>query len=159
MDTPAGSENRRPAGPGHWGKWRGVQCKADGCDKPARCRGFCNQHYNKWLWASGHRPPSVNPRSRRNARLRRHYGIGLAEYDAMFAQQDGKCAICKQPPGENVRAHWGGKLCIDHDHTTGRIRGLLCNDCNLAVGYGKNPHILTAAARYLRNHMRRDRID
>jgi DNA-binding sugar fermentation-stimulating protein len=56
----------------------------------------------------------------------------------MLAEQGGLCAVCKQPPTQNnTRAHWDGKLCVDHCHDTGRVRGLLCNDCNLAVGYGR----------------------
>lgn len=59
---------------------------------------------------------------------------------------------CKQPPSrENTRAHWAGKLCVDHCHDSTKVRGLLCNDCNLAVGYGKTEAILRAAADYLRD--------
>lgn len=71
----------------------------------------------------------------------------------MVEAQHGLCAVCGEPPnGENTRAHWGGKLCVDHDHDTEKIRGLLCNDCNLAVGYGKTPEKLRAAAEYLQRH-------
>jgi hypothetical protein len=42
-------------------------------------------------------------------------------------------------------------LCVDHDHDTGKIRGLLCNDCNLAVGYGKTAEVLQRAAEYVRD--------
>lgn len=138
--------------PGHWGKWRGVTCSEAGCDKAAKCRGYCNTHYNKARWASGVRPPSVNPISRRAARIKYRYRVTAEEYDTRCAAQDGKCAICGQPPGANVRAHWGGKLCVDHDHASGTIRGLLCNDCNLVVGYGKTPDVLLRAAQYLCDH-------
>lgn len=138
--------------PGQWGKWRGVKCAAEGCGEPVRCRGFCNSHYNKWRWASGIRAPSVNPESRYKARIRRRYGLDKEAFDRMQAEQDGKCAICRQPPGENIRAHWGGKLCVDHCHDTGKTRGLLCNDCNLAIGYIQDPETLERAAEYLRLH-------
>jgi hypothetical protein len=46
--------------------------------------------------------------------------------------------------------HWRDILCVDHCHDTNRVRGLLCNDCNLAIGRGKTPEILEAAAEYLR---------
>ena len=110
-------------------------------------------HYNKTRWAEGYRPPSVNPASRRHAHLKHRYGLTREEHDRLLAEQGGVCAVCGQPPtSANTRAHWDGKLCVDHDHDTGKVRGLLCNDCNLAVGYGKSPEILRAAARYLERH-------
>lgn len=140
---------KRP--PGHWGKWRGVTCSVEDCDKPAKCKGMCNPHYNQKRWADGHNRPT--PEKHRERRMRHRYGIGPDEYDAMFEQQRGLCAVCGEPPDEtNTRAHWGGKLCVDHDHDTGQVRGLLCNDCNLAVGYGKSPDNLRAAADYLQRH-------
>ena len=140
---------------GHWGKWRGVVCSVDGCDKPAICKGMCSSHYNKARWAAGYRPPSANAASRRRARLKHRYALTDDEVDFLIAEQGGCCAICGEPPsGENTRAHWGGKLCVDHDHDTGKVRGLLCNDCNLAVGYGKSPATLRAAAEYLERHAR-----
>jgi hypothetical protein len=114
---------------------------------------MCNSHYNKARWASGHRSPSVNAAARRRARLKHRYGLTDEDVDFLIGEQDGNCAICGQPPSDgNTRAHWNGKLCVDHDHDTGKARGLLCNDCNLAVGYGKSPTILRAAADYLERH-------
>src|SRR5882762_8087171 len=142
----------QPYPAGYWGKWQGAACSVVDCDKPAKCKGMCNSHYNKKRWADGVRSPSVNPESRRAARLLHRYGISAADYDRMVAEQDGLCAVCKKPPTRgNTRAHWDGKLCIDHCHDTGRIRGLLCNDCNLAVGYGRTEENLRAAADYLRD--------
>ena len=137
---------------GQWGKWRGQSCSVEGCEKPIASRGLCSSHYNKKKWADGHRSPSVNAKSRRDAHLKHRYGITGAEYDALLAAQDGKCAVCKQPPGANVRAHWGGKLCVDHCHETNTVRGLLCNDCNLAVGYAKTEETALAVAEYFRLH-------
>jgi hypothetical protein len=135
---------------GHWGKWRGVTCSVEGCDDPAKCKGMCMSHYNRDRWQSGIRPPSITPESRRAARVKHRYGLAHGEYERMVEAQGGVCAVCKQlPSAGNTRAHWAGKLCIDHDHVTGRVRGLLCNDCNLAVGYGKSPAVLRAAADYL----------
>jgi hypothetical protein len=145
-----GPQNRNRKG--QWGKWKGKTCLVEGCEEPVSARGYCASHYSKKIWADGHRPPSNNAGYRRNVRLKQRYGITAAEYDAMFAAQDGKCAICKQPPGDNVRAHWGGKLCIDHCHETNTVRGLLCNDCNLAVGYAKTEATARAVAEYLRLH-------
>ncbi|KKN59760.1 hypothetical protein LCGC14_0538500 [marine sediment metagenome] len=55
------------------------------------------------------------------------YGITLAEYDEMFETQDGVCAICELP-SINCR------LSVDHDHKTGKVRGLLCHPCNMSLG-------------------------
>lgn len=112
---------------------------------------MCMSHYGKARWAAGHRPPSVNAEARRATRIKHRYGITADEYDRLVESQGCRCSICGEvPDAQNTRAHWGGKLCVDHDHETGEIRGLLCNDCNLAIGYGKTPEILIAAAEYLR---------
>jgi hypothetical protein len=60
--------------------------------------------------------------------LLREYGLPASVYDAMEAGQQGRCAICRRRPGG------GMKLVVDHDHVTGQVRGLLCNDCNLFLG-------------------------
>lgn len=70
----------------------------------------------------------------------------------MHAEQEGVCAICKNPETlikENVKFD----LCIDHDHATGRIRGLLCNKCNRAMGLMKDdPAVIQSAVDYLMRH-------
>jgi hypothetical protein len=60
----------------------------------------------------------------RNYHLKARYGITAAEYDAMLTQQDGLCALCRERPAEHV----------DHDHTFGNVRGLLCSCCNQGLG-------------------------
>ena len=139
--------------PGQKGKWKGKTCGWEDCDLPVKCRGYCSKHYLKVRWASGHRPPSVNPTDIRDRHLKHRYGISLKHYNELLAKQGGVCAICRQPPSaSNTRSHWGNKLCVDHCHDSEKVRGLLCNDCNLAVGYGKTPEILIAAAEYLQSH-------
>ena len=62
-------------------------------------------------------------------RLRRRYGITAAEYYAMWAEQNGKCPICDKP-----LMGGRGKAAVDHDHKTGRVRGILCGMfCNKRV--------------------------
>jgi hypothetical protein len=81
----------------------------------------------------------------RNRRLR-EYGITQADYDVLFEQQDGRCAIC----GRAESGAWGGLLPVDHDHKTGEVRGLLCHHCNGGLGqFGDDPDRLLAAAAYL----------
>lgn len=65
----------------------------------------------------------------RKSMLKHDYGITVEEYDAMSARQNGVCAICGRP--QSARR---GRLSIDHDHKTGSIRGLLCTNCNSALG-------------------------
>ncbi len=78
-------------------------------------------------------------------RLRKCYNMTLEDYDNMFKEQDGVCFICKQPEELNQR------LCVDHDHETGKIRKLLCNQCNRVLGYTKeNVTLLKEFIKYIR---------
>ena len=90
---------------------------------------------------------------RRSYNLKHNFGITLQEYKRMAKQQRNLCAICgKSETGTNGR--WGKKtlqLAVDHDHNTGRVRGLLCRRCNQAIGkMDDNPELLDKAAAYLR---------
>lgn len=69
----------------------------------------------------------------RKCHLKIKYGLTIGDYEDMFFRQKGVCAICKRPSlTKNKRFK---NLFIDHNHETGEIRGLLCNNCNLAIGY------------------------
>lgn len=89
----------------------------------------------------------------RSKKLRR-YGLTIEQYEAMFAAQGGVCAICRLPE-RNRQPHrkdgkWVDPLAIDHDHATGKVRGLLCMLCNTAIGkFGDDPVMLRQAADYL----------
>jgi hypothetical protein len=72
--------------------------------------------------------------------LRRTYGISLAEFEAMSESQGGVCAICGKPN----RA--GRRLVVDHDHATGKVRALLCDPCNLILGYAEDSEEMLQAA-------------
>jgi hypothetical protein len=61
--------------------------------------------------------------------LKRKFGITLQDYEALLLKQNGKCATC-----DKIRSSNGKKLAVDHCHKTGRIRGLLCNECNTSLG-------------------------
>jgi hypothetical protein len=88
-----------------------------------------------------------------NRTLKHTYGITLEEYEAMFAKQDGFCAICAE--AEKAIDHLTGaprRLAVDHCHRTNKIRGLLCLACNTAIGKLKdNPVLIERAAAYVRN--------
>lgn len=81
--------------------------------------------------------------SSRNHRIFETYGLTADEYDRLLAAQGGVCAICKQSRPYN--------LPVDHDHRTGRLRGLLCKLCNgrLLTAARDNPAVLRSGADYL----------
>ena len=82
--------------------------------------------------------------TRKAARLKRKYGMSLADYNQMLATQNGKCKICGRVLKEGKGTH------VDHNHTTGNVRGLLCHNCNLILGYAHdNDATLIRAAKYL----------
>ena len=84
-----------------------------------------------------------------NRYLLRNYNITLAEYEQMSAAQGHKCYICQ---GEGfLMASWHKvKLVVDHCHTTGKVRGLLCHNCNRALGlFQDSPESLKRALDYL----------
>lgn len=86
------------------------------------------------------------PEQHRKWSLKSAYGMTLDEYAGMVAAQGGSCQICQEPPGESSK--W--ILHVDHCHATGRIRGLLCSPCNIAIGLLKDsPLVIERAKQYL----------
>lgn len=85
-----------------------------------------------------HRPRLLKQRREHTNFVR--YGITQADYDRMLVEQGGHCAMCSAAPP---------RLSIDHDHATGRVRGLLCQRCNIAVGFAEQPELMDAAREYL----------
>jgi Recombination endonuclease VII len=84
----------------------------------------------------------------RDKRRAQSYGLSLQDYRAMLERQGNICGICKTP---------GKPLCVDHCHATGKVRGLLCRDCNLGLGnYKDNPVFTRAATAYLEAARRDD---
>ena len=76
----------------------------------------------------------------------RRYGITQSEFDQMLINQNNKCAICGSKFKNSKSTH------IDHCHNSSRVRGLLCNDCNLAIGqFNDNPELMQNAIKYLVN--------
>lgn len=74
---------------------------------------------------------AADPQRVRASKYMSRYGITIEQYDAMFAAQGGVCAICDKPPKNR-------RLDVDHDHSTGQVRGLLCAPCNRLVGFFEN---------------------
>lgn len=81
----------------------------------------------------------------RSKHLKFKFNMTVEEYETMFNKQGGVCKICKLPSNK--------KLSIDHCHTTGKVRGLLCFTCNMGLGYFKdNDTLLNSAIKYLKNY-------
>ncbi len=114
--------------------------KKDGLSPHCRaCRAIMSKrHYEnnkekvdgrnrKWYKDNGHTKEFKD--GTRNATLKRKYGIDVSDYNGMFIEQGGRCAICGKHQSEFVHS-----LVVDHNHETGKVRGLLCRACNLGIG-------------------------
>lgn len=102
------------------------------------------ERVKKWQLAN----PEKRKLIQKNCDLKTLYGLSLEDYRKRLAAQDGKCEICKSPFGV-------GKLGpqVDHCHTSGKIRGLLCTGCNTGLGSFKdNTFSLATAIIYLNLH-------
>ena len=87
-------------------------------------------------------------RQLKSIHLRRAYGITHDEFDAMVARQGHRCAICRRRKK---------RLVVDHDHRRGRVRALLCDTCNAALGgLQDDPELMRRAAAYIEYHGRKD---
>ncbi len=84
-------------------------------------------------------------------RLKYRFRISMERYLSMFDAQNGRCAICTRPINKTAEGKGDHtSACIDHDHASGLIRGLLCHYCNTAIGLlGDNPVVVDNAAKYL----------
>lgn len=93
---------------------------------------------------------SYNPEQRREDALKHLYGITKEVLNQMYVNQEGCCAICSSPLSLEVSNTKKGKAHIDHCHTTGKVRGLLCTKCNTLLGMAEdNTTTLYAAIQYL----------
>lgn len=102
-----------------------IRCKS--CQKERMRKIYASEEYKK-----KHR---IDDRRRRR-------GCSAEEYDARLEKQSGKCAICGKLLWQDLR--------VDHNHLTGKVRGLLCDNCNCGLGFFKdNPSLLRRAADYL----------
>jgi hypothetical protein len=105
-------------------------CKVSSCGEPHRRSGLCALH--SWL--------------------KSRYSMNPADYERALEEQQGRCAICRS------KCDAYSRLSVDHDHDTGRFRGLLCNKCNHGLGrFRDRPDLLRAAAIYL--ELAAERID
>ncbi len=119
-----------------------------------RLRSCYHVHCIKCTLNNEKKKLAVNPEHFQNKRLKKNFGITLETYNKMSTQQDHLCNICKKPESTvNGASNKIQKLAVDHNHITGKIRGLLCAECNLALGkFKEDISILTNAIEYLRKY-------
>lgn len=148
-------------------------CTVADCTRPHRARGLCDSHYARWK-LSGERPntplatkrflglvgpclrPDCGEESRGSGYCLRHYarmrvlvnnyGLSWEEFDSLWETSQGKCRICQKTLEQDSKdTH------VDHCHTSGAVRGLLCRHCNQGLGHFRdNPTYLAAAIEYLK---------
>jgi len=133
------ADESKPIGVGNF-VWReSIVQRADG-----ECRRAAAARYQKLY-------RQLRPEAYRGYALQKSYGISRNKYEKMLEYQSGKCAICEKEEGAVIR---GSKisLAVDHCHDTGSIRGLLCSQCNRALGgFKDSPDLLDRAKQYLLN--------
>lgn len=118
--------------------------------KPKPCRN-CGEEFDPMAPCELYCSDKCKDRGHQSAYFKRNYGITCDDYELMLDEQDHKCAICK---GEGFIMDYGKhqlKLVVDHCHTTGAVRGLLCHNCNRALGLLKDDiERLITAIEYLK---------
>lgn len=94
----------------------------------------------------------TNPRRWLKNYLNREFNMSLESYDSIILSQNGVCAICKKEESATTRGV-KKRLSLDHCHKTGKVRGVLCDNCNRALGlFRDDPNLLRAAIAYLEKH-------
>jgi hypothetical protein len=150
-------------------------CAIDGCGRRVVSRALCDRHYRRVIrgkdaerrcrfcgqlidanahgrrvFCSDHcaeKDAAVLRREQNRSAVLGRYGLTVEEFDTMFAAQNERCAICQgtEPRGSN----WS----VDHDHDTGKVRGILCTDCNVGLGrFRDSESLLLTAIGYLKQH-------
>ncbi len=112
-----------------------------------KCDQAHRKRTSKARAAYNHKHRRDNKMHYRDYNLQRNYGITLDDYQRMLADQDGVCAICDQ----FVTNKHAPCLLVDHDHRTGKIRGLLCAVCNTRLAIIEDEEFVKRARQYLKN--------
>lgn len=139
FQTIVAADGSQPVGPGNWCWTDPLYSQFDTTTREGRNayeRAIKDKHPHIW----------------RDQRLHTSFGITLVDYHRMLDAQSGVCATCGEPE-RRVRAGKVTRLAVDHCHSTGVIRGLLCSPCNQAMGlFRDDPDLLRKAADYLERH-------
>lgn len=134
------------------GKMRDKRTHASWC---IECRLKKSRASQKLLRESGEQV-LLNKKWYANVRkriLKTRYGMTVEEYDALAELQNNLCAICGNPETTKHKKGTAKRLCVDHDHSSGKLRQLLCHNCNCGLGrFFDDPERLEKAVEYLRRH-------
>jgi hypothetical protein len=99
----------------------------------------------EWRLNNPEKHRDIYRRANNKANLRVRFGLTVDEFNVLVEKSDGKCGICRKPESRKRR------LCLDHDHNTGALRGFLCSACNLWLASSKDdPIMLEKTIRYLK---------
>ena len=133
------------------------KCAIKGCDNIVRKRSKKRKDGSKHYWlekyCAKHRSdgtirPSHTKEAKAASNLKHAFGMTLSQYQEMLESQRGCCKICGRHQKEFKK-----RLCVDHCHDTGKIRGLLCNHCNYLVGSVETEsELLDKCRKYLRKY-------
>lgn len=106
----------------------------------------CKKCHNEYMRNQRAKTPKKVLQERRRKRMLKHcYNMTIEDYNILFKEQKECCAICKKHQSKDNK-----KFAVDHNHNTNEIRGLLCNNCNSALGkFGDNIDVLKNAILYL----------
>ena len=108
------------------------------CGKRSRCK-MCERKIDKEKFVG------ERAHKHENARTKRMYGITLEDITSKIKNQNNKCAVC----GEDLISK-GNNICVDHSHTSGKVRDILCRRCNMMVGYMEgSPQLVKDILMYL----------
>jgi hypothetical protein len=142
-----------------WGKHNRQRLTAYNAEwarqNPAKVKASTQRRYSKHKTAILQRSAEYKKRNpdRRHANdLRTKYGLNQDAHDQLLAAQAGHCALCDVAPEQNGRKK---RLCVDHDHVTRAVRGLLCDKHNRAIGlFNDDPEMLARAIVYLKGRLK-----
>jgi hypothetical protein len=118
-------------------------------NKSYRCKLCDDKARRKWSTEN----PQKAYESMRGRNLKFRFNLSIDEYKQMLSAQGGKCAICEATENNTTGDRKDWNFAVDHDHKTGKIRGLLCNNCNRGLGLLQDSaELLLKAKEYLETH-------
>lgn len=126
-----------------------VDSKKSNGGRRSECKACSNAyHHDRYVRIESDMKPVWRERSK-GYKLKTRYGVDQTEYARMLSEQGGCCAICRTDVPSKSRMK---RFYVDHDHETGKVRGLLCHRCNGALGvFGDNIAGIMKVLAYLRH--------
>ena len=125
-------------------------CPKCGGENPRLKKYMCNpcsKAYERERWAG------LSAEKKRSKWLKTKYSLTFEEYEAKFREQNGRCECCSVEISITTTSNGSDTACVDHNHTTGKVRGLLCNHCNRALGLLKEDiEVMKKLISYLETH-------